>query len=155
MAPPERKTHSLPPAPFSGRACAPPGSGLLAASGLARQPTARVQPQRAGAVTAVRMCPGSSRREAGETTRACAYPPSPHTPLPPAQGSHHAWADATGSVEPTPCTPAQKRGAPGRLERFLRKRRHFVLGAEINPARFSVKWAAEPGSLEWRRLCQA
>lgn len=74
MAPPKRKTHSLSPAPLSGRACVPHMPALLAARALARRPTARPPPQRAGAVTAARMCRGRPRREAGELQRACAQP---------------------------------------------------------------------------------
>lgn len=74
MAPPKRKTHSLSPAPLSGRACVPHTTALLAAGALARRPTARSPPQRAGAKTAARMCDRRPRREAGELQRACAYP---------------------------------------------------------------------------------
>ena len=88
------------------------------------------RPQPAGGVTAVRMRLGRSRREAGALLLAGVRP---------SQGCHRAWADAAGSVEPAPDTPAQKRVAQGRPERFSRRRRHFVLKAEVNPAGFSVK----------------
>lgn len=80
------KRHSIPPAPFFRPRLR---------DALIELNSTGARPRPIGGVTAVRMRLGSARRE-------------------PAQGSHHACADAAGSAEPARDTPAQKRVAQGR-----------------------------------------
>lgn len=127
---------------------------------LAGAPTpTSLSAQRAGArtVARMRMVRGQGKASATRLRLLCRW----------ALG---AFVEASERVRLAPAAPAQCRGAPqGRLKRFPLRRRHFVVRGprfkkiitnpkkhtHANPlTRFCVKWATEPGSLEWRRLCR-